>query len=156
MHRIKRLLLFKALVRFPANIKNNLEYLSLGINMHMESKEHARIFEAQVKNALLMGPKRKNSRGIFKSVFQAYYLSPTLMLLTVSHLNTLCLTKIRFMTWHSFCMLSTATMLFHFLEESNKCYENWLLLTWFFSHCNFIISKKWKRKVLRVFCTKCL
>lgn len=38
-------------------------------------------------------------------------LSPTLVLLTVTHLHTLSFTQIRFMTWHSLCMLSTATML---------------------------------------------
>ena len=64
-------------------------------------------------------PQKEKLKRILKSVFQAYYLSPTLMLLTVPHLNTLSFTKIRFMARHSFCMLPTATMLFHFLEESN-------------------------------------
>lgn len=90
----------------------------------MESKEHALTSEEQIMMALNHRLKKYKFKTIFKSVSQAYYtyLSPTLMLLTVPHLNTLSLTQIRLMTWHSFCMLSTATMLFHFLEESNECY----------------------------------
>lgn len=89
----------------------------------MENKEHALTSEEQIMMALITGSKSTNSRQ-FKSVSQAYstYLSPTLMLLTVPHLNTLSLTNIRLMTWHSFCMFPTATMLFYFLEESNECY----------------------------------
>lgn len=96
-------------------------------------------------------PKRKTSKT-FKSVLQVYrtYLSPTLMLLTVPHFNTLGFTKIRLVTWHSLCMLSTATLLFHFLGQPSTSIIK-LTNANVFLHAAIFVTKRTKTLVTNLY-----